>query len=1025
MNFKQLNNSVGWLCFAVAAATYLCTMEPTASLWDCGEFIATSYKLEVGHPPGAPLFMLVSRIFALLAGGNAAHVAVMVNAMSALCSAFTILFLFWSITHIARKLTSKKSPEKSPEKGKPNHLPVLAAGFVGAMAYTFSDTFWFSAVEGEVYAMSSLFTAVVFWAMLKWEGEERSDLQARWIVLIAYLMGLSIGVHLLNLLAIPAIVMIYYFKRYKFSWLGALKALAASAAILLAILYGVIPGVVVMASWVELLFVNTLHAPYNSGALFFLLVVVASVIFGVYYTCKRGKKSANAILVCLAVMLMGYSSYAVVVIRSAANPPIDENSPDNVFNLKSYLNREQYGDRPLLVGPSYATPVVDYAEIFGYIKKNGRYERAPSNLRYTYNERYTMLFPRMYSPSTDHVEEYKKWGDVRGRRTIVRSAGGEQEAQMMPTFAENLRFFFTYQLGHMYLRYFMWNFAGRQNDIQSHGGVLHGRWISGIPFIDNLMLGNQQNLPTFLEQNKARNKYYMLPLALGVVGLLFQLRQSKKSFTIVGLLFFFTGAAIVVYLNQTPLQPRERDYAYAGSFYAFAIWIGLGALCFSRWLAAAGAKRASGSRSARRLLTAIGCLLPLLAPAIMAKENWDDHDRSQRYFTRDFAYCYLASCAPNAILFTGGDNDTFPLWYLQEVEGVRTDVRVVNLSLLGADWYIGQMKMRAYQSSPLPMNLPQRCYEQGVNEEIYVVDKIQTSVPLRQAIDFVASESPQTKLRSGHGQPVSYLPSRQLSLEVNREGDFGVADEHLPLPDSITFSISREVLFKSDLAALDIIAANRWERPVYFSSVGSSSDLGLSEYLQFEGFTYRLIPYKTSTENMLSVGRMEPDTLYRRLLHTYRYGNIDRCNVPVDEHVSRALSMVRFREIFTRTANALSDAGKAQQAAEVLHRCAELMPTCSFPINSSQPEDIFYLTFIEAFYRAGLREEANAMAETFYEETQKNLLYFFGLPRPISRTLDYEREVNLHFLQNLASICKEHQELALSEKYRKEMLNFE
>jgi hypothetical protein len=1021
LNFKQLNNSAGWLCFAVAAATYLCTMEPTASLWDCGEFIATSYKLEVGHPPGAPLFMLAARLFALLAGGNAARVALMVNAMSALCSAFTILFLFWSITHIARKLI----PEKMTEGGRPSHLPVLAAGFAGAMVYTFSDTFWFSAVEGEVYAMSSLFTAAVFWAMLKWEGEERADLQARWIVLIAYLMGLSIGVHLLNLLAIPAIVMIYYFRRYKLSWLGALKALTASAAILLVILYGVIPGVVAAASWVELLFVNTLHAPYNSGALCFLLALVASVIFGVCYTRKRGKKAANAMLVCLAVMLMGYSSYAVLVIRSAANPPIDENSPDNVFNLKSYLNREQYGDRPLLSGPSYATPVTGYAEVFGYIKKNGRYERAPSSLRYTYNERYTMLFPRMYSLQSDHIEEYKKWGNVRGRRAIVRNASGEQEPRMMPTFGENLHFFFTYQLGHMYLRYFMWNFAGRQNDMQSHGGVLHGCWISGIPFVDNLMLGSQQRLPAYLAQSKARNRYYLLPLALGVAGLLFQLRQSKKSFTVVGLLFFFTGAAIVVYLNQTPLQPRERDYAYAGSFYAFAIWVGLGALCFSRWLGAAGAKRVARRQSARRLLTATGCLLPLLAPAVMLRENWDDHNRSQRYFARDFAYCYLASCAPNAILFTSGDNDTFPLWYLQEVEGVRTDVRVVNLSLLGTDWYIDQMKMRAYKSPPLPMSLPQRCYEPGVNEEVYVVDKTSATVPLHQAIDFVASENPQTKFRSSLGQAISYLPSRQLSLEVSREGDFGAADEHEPLPDSITFSISREVIFKSDLMALDIIAANRWERPVYFTSVASSSDLGLSEYLQFEGFTYRLIPYRTSAENVLSVGRMEADTLYHRLLHTYRYGNIDRCSVLVDEHVSRALSMVRFREIFTRTANALSDAGKMQQAAEVLHRCSELMPPCSFPINSAQPEDILYLTFIEAFYRAGLREEANAMAENFYEEAQKNLLYFFGLPKQISRTLDYEKEVNLHFLQNLAAICQEHQEQALSEKYRKEILNFE
>ncbi len=1029
MTFKKWNNLAGWLSFAIAAVVYLCTIEPTASLWDCGEFIATSYKLEVGHPPGAPLFMLISRLFSLLALGNVTLVAAMINAMSALCSAFTILFLFWTITHFTRKIFYNKNENTA------SLIATLGAGFVGAMAYTFSDTFWFSAVEGEVYAMSSLFTAVVFWAMLKWEEEPDDKLKNRWIILIAYLMGLSVGVHLLNLLAIPAIGMIYYFQKYKFTWWGAFKALALSAIILLIILYGIIPGVVVVASWFELWFVNSMGLPYNSGALFFMVLLVVVVAWSIWFTYKKGKKVANTVLLCLAVILVGYSSFAVVVIRSAANPPIDENSPDNVFSLKSYLNREQYGDRPLFKGAHYATPITDYAEGSTYVKKNGRYEQVVNSISYVYDERYTMLLPRMYSTQQSHVEEYQKWGNVHGKKVILRNGRGEQESRMMPTFGENLHYFFTYQLGHMYLRYFMWNFAGRQNDIQGHGGVLHGNWISGITPLDNAMLGPQKNLPTYLAQNKARNKYYMLPLVLGLAGLFFQLKRSKKDFTVVGLLFFLTGIAIVMYLNQTPLQPRERDYAYAGSFYAFCIWVGLGTLAVIQgaraillwrgWpkagggsgtqndfhLRPAGTSASGGQPPLNVAIVVVSiALCTLLVPTVMAVQNWDDHNRSHRYVARDMAYNYLMSCEPNAILFTYGDNDTFPLWYVQEVEGIRTDVRIVNLSLLGTDWYIEQMRVSAYESAAVKMSLPPRCYELGMNEDMYVFDKITEAISLQQGLDFVASTDPQTKVRAGNNVTYSYLPSKRFTLAA--EGK------------NLNLTLTKEHILKSDLAMLDIIANNLGKRPIYFSTLESSDGFGLNDYLQYEGFTYRLITEKTPADNALELGKIEPDTLYDRLMNTYHYGNIDHCNVLMDEHTDRVIRSIRLREMFTRTALSLCEKGEKEKAATLLHRCVEFMPTCNFSLNSSQPDDIFYIRFIEAFYVAGLTEEANAMVENFYDETRKNLLYLFGMPKRISQTLDYEKEVNMHFLQTLSTTCKAHNQAELSDKFFSELKTF-
>jgi hypothetical protein len=709
-SFKRFNNIFGWVAFAIAAIVYLLSMEPTGSFWDCGEFIASGYKLEVGHPPGAPLFMLLVRFFTMFAPSTT-MVPIFANALSALASAFTILFLFWSITHLARKAISNGANDFSLTR----LILILSAGFVGAMAYTFSDTFWFSAVEGEVYATSSLFTALVFWAILKWEDEADRPYANRWLILIAYMMGLSIGIHLLNLLAIPAIVLVYYFRKYEVTRWGLVAALAISGILLITVLYGVIHGFVIFASKFELLFVNGFGLPYSSGVLFYALLVIVLLIAGLRYTYRRGKVLLNTILLGLTVILVGYSSYAAIVIRSSANPPMDQNSPDNMFSLLYYLNREQYGDRPLLYGQTFNAPAIDRKQGKAtYIPKDGKYVVSSRKLSYVYDERFETLFPRMFSSEPQHVNAYKAWTNYTGRPVRVPGQDGNPQTLYVPTFGENLKFFFRYQVGFMYLRYFMWNFAGRQNDLQGHGDVLKGNWISGIPFIDNARLGPQDKLPSVLRSNKARNRYFMLPLLLGLAGLAFHYYRRSKDFWVVTALFVLTGFAIVVYLNQTPYQPRERDYAYAGSFYAFAIWVGLGVLALYELVRKAIDHPVAAAGT--------GVVCTLLVPVVMGVENWDDHDRSNRYISVDFGYNMLIGCKPNSILFTYGDNDTFPLWYNQEVEGVRTDVRVSNLSYLRGDWYIDQMKRKAYESDPLPLKMTHDKYHSGNRDVVLVAD---------------------------------------------------------------------------------------------------------------------------------------------------------------------------------------------------------------------------------------------------------------------------------------------------------------
>ena len=709
--FKFYNRIAGWGAFFIAALTYLLTIEPTASFWDCGEFIATAVKLEVGHPPGAPLWMIIGRVAAILSFGDVEKMAMMVNAAAALASAFTVLFLFWSITHIARKLVNNIYYKGVDEKTivYPLHelIIIMASGMVGSLIYCFCDTAWFSAVEGEVYSMSSLFTAVVFWCILKWEECADEKYANRWIILICYLMGLSIGVHLLNLLVIPAIVFVYYYKKYSTTRIGTIYALGISLLLLVSILYGIIPQTVKISAYFDLWFVNSLGMGYLSGTVFFVILLLVGLCVLIWWSQKNKKVLLNTIALGVTVMFIGYGTFAMTVIRSCANPPINENSPDNGFNLLSYLNREQYGDCPLIYGNYYNASVIDQEQEFTYIPQNGKYVSvAKTNPKYIYDKDHCGFFPRMYSQSQSHISGYKSWANI-----------SDSDPDARPSFADNLAFFFKYQLGHMYFRYFMWNFAGRQNDIQSHGSYLNGNWITGFDFIDNVRLGPQDNLPDRMKNNKARNVYYLLPLLLGLLGIFVGINHDQKYCFVIFLFFVLTGVAIVVYLNQTPYQPRERDYAYAGSFYAFAIWCGLGVAGIYAYL-----RRKIAKAPLMPVAAAVSGIC-LLVPVEMACQNWDDHDRSNRYTCRDFAADYLESCAPNAILFTFGDNDTFPLWYAQEVEGIRTDVRVVNLSLAGTDWYLKQTMEKKYDSDPVSFIIKADQYAVNKRNVALVYDK--------------------------------------------------------------------------------------------------------------------------------------------------------------------------------------------------------------------------------------------------------------------------------------------------------------
>ncbi len=1027
-NFRRLNNLTGWVIFAIAAIVYLLTIEPTTSFWDCGEFIASSYKLEIGHAPGNPVFQIIARFFSMFTGPD--HAAMMINAMSALCSAFTILFLFWSITHLSRRLMERKGDAWSLG----NTIAILGAGAVGALVYTFSDSFWFSAEEAEVYAMSSLFTALVFWAILKWEEQADEPYANRWIVLIAFLMGLSVGVHLLNLLAIPAIVFVYYFKKYKISTKGIIGASLVSMLLIAVTLWGlIIVGTPNLLAYFDLFFVNTLGMPYNSGAVFCMLLIFAALAYGIYYTYKRGKVLWNTVWLSTSVFYIGFSLFAVIIIRSAANTPTNENQPDNPFSLAYYLGREQYGSSPLVSGATFASAPIAGDPVYGYTKKDGKYLKILTSMDYKYDPNVVAFFPRMHSIKEEHKAFYRQYVSKRAKVDPYTN-------EKIPTFRDNLSYFFDMQLNWMYWRYFMWNFAGRQNDIQgATPNAVCGNWESGIPFIDNARLGNQSDQPDYLANNKGKNHYYMLPLLLGIIGLFYQLKKDKRNFTVVTLLFILTGVAIIIYLNSTPLEPRERDYAYVGSFYAFAMWIGLGVLCLYEWLK----KKLPGTVTA----CAVSAVC-LIVPVQMGCENWDDHTRAHRYTAHDVAYNYLMSCDENAILFTNGDNDTFPLWYIQEVEGVRTDVRIVNISLLGTPWYIDQMKYQQYESAPVPFTLNRDYYETGINDFVPIDERITEAQNIKDVMNFFAD--PRAKMRRQNGELLSYFPVRKFIVPVDKEKvlqnkksspagntpNAALVEKIQALGNSIVspkdsnkivdqfileIPKNKTTINKAEMMVLDLLANNNWERPIYFVSMGGDVDLGLRDYLQYEGFVYKLVPVRTGAgSHQLESGNIQADKMYERLKNIYKWGNMDKQGVNIDYNNILTLAIIlNVREMHARTANALLAEGKKEQAIEILDQAIALTPTYNFPYNltafPSGANESAMISLIDLYYRAEQTEKASKLAEDFFNDTQKNLNFFVQLTKE-----DVSRQIQLNFIliQQLASILDHYNNQELGVKVK-------
>ena len=1058
--YKLVNNLVGWLAFVIAAYTYCMTIEPTASFWDCPEFITTGYKLEVGHPPGAPFFMLTANLFSQFTS-DPSQVARMVNTMSALMSAACILFLFWSITHLVKKLICPDDKEMTLGK----LITIMGSGLVGALAYTWSDTFWFSAVEGEVYAYSSLFTAVVFWLILKWESVANEPHSDRWLVLIAYLTGLSIGVHLLNLLCIPAIVLVYYYKKNPDANLkGSLLALTGSMVLVAAVLYGIVPGVVKVGGWFELLFVNSFGMPFNSGLIVYIILLAASIIWGVYesYTEKSRKRmnisfmvtiamlgipfygygwssaligiiilgilgvylfadlnkkyqisarTLNTSLLCIMMIMVGYSSYALIVIRSTANTPMDQNSPEDIFTLGEYLGREQYGTRPLFYGQTYASKpalkevdggcvydVTEGAPVYQRKEKatpdeKDSYEIVRHKTDYKYAQ--NMLFPRMYSDA--HAQAYEDWlGGIKGVQ-VPYDQCGQMVMVKVPTQWDNIKFFFIYQLNYMYWRYFMWNFAGRQNDIQGQGEIEHGNWITGIPFVDKFLVGDQSLLPSDLKNNKGHNVFYCLPLILGLIGLFWQAYKTKRittpngeeieepvgiqQFWIVFFLFFMTGLAIVLYLNQTPMQPRERDYAYAGSFYAFAIWIGMGVAGIAQW---------RQGKLGEKPASVIATVVCLFVPIQMVSQTWDDHDRSNRYVARDFGQNYLSTVQEegNPIIFTNGDNDTFPLWYNQETEGFRTDVRVCNLSYLQTDWYIDQMKRQAYDSPAVPIEWSRLEYVQGHNEGVAVRPEVMESInnfykqnPEEAAKEF--GDNPyelKNILKYWVRSPkegLQLIPTDSIVIKLDKEAvkrsGMMIPDSlHGEIPDYMSISLKgKRMLYKSELMMLEMLANTNWERPLYMAiTVGSDNHLNLGNNFMQEGLAYRITPFNTTRLN----ARIDSEKMYDNLMNKFKFGGINNPDIYIDETVMRMCQT--HRRMFIQLATQLIKEGKKDKALKALDYCSEVIPSTTVPHDYilSSPNEMAddYLTL-------GEKEKGEAILNDLANKSVEYITWYLSL----------------------------------------------
>lgn len=961
--FNMWNRVTAWIVFIIAAFTYLSTIEPTASFWDCGEFIASSYKLEVGHPPGNPVFQLIARFFTIFTGPE--HAAVAVNAMSALCSALTIFFLYLTIVFFAKRLVR---PSADGRYGTAAALAIFGSGAVGALIYCFSDTFWFSAVEGEVYAMSSLFTAIVLWAMTKWYEQEDRRFANRWIVFIAFIIGLSIGVHLLNLLTIPALVFLYYYKMKEdgsYSFKQFIGIFALSAALVALILYGIIPLLPKAAAYFDLAFVNWFGLPYNSGAVFFMALVFVLCFWGLFRSLKRNKVFLNTALLCLTSIIIGFSIFSIVIIRSSVKTPTNEYQPDNPFTLVRYLAREQYGSAPLLYGQYYGAPY-DIKTPKYWAPMDGKYVRSSAPIEPEYAPEGKMLFPRMWSnTSNSYIQFYQSYTEGKGTRV----RGTEYKK---PTFGANMRYFFDYQFNWMYCRYFMWNFVGRQNDIHSPapGDIFHGNWESGIGFIDNMRLGDQTDAPDSLKHNKGKNHYFFLPLLLGLIGLFFQWNRDRRGCWIVFLTFFMTGIAILIFLNQTPYQVRERDYAYAGSFYAFSIWTGFAVAALYEQAARV---IKGGNKTAAAAAVSLLCLG---VPALMAEENWDDHDRSNRYTAPELARNYLNSVGHDGILITHGDNDTFPLWYVQEVEGVRTDVRIVNTSLLGTDWHIDQMKYACNESSPLPLTVPQSQYLYGTNEYVFIVDDNGGPMPIKQVMDTFKDTRYRIELNSG--RKADFICSRKITVPVNKENviKYGILDESFKdrILDEIVLEIpeSTEALTKPELFMLDLLSNYEWDRPINMLSLGGDLNIGLDKYLMYNGFSSKLVPIENSVGE-INVGIVDTEELYRNMTETFKWDAFARTDYFADyQNCYTFLGVLSQRNIFVSSAFAFMKAGRNDRAIEMLDKCRatineEMYPLDCIPLKLSG-NDYFVYQMVSLYYLLGEPEKAKDLAVKFCDE---------------------------------------------------------
>ena len=973
-NFNKINNFSGWIAFIISLIVYSITVEDTASFWDCGEFIAVSSKLEVPHPPGAPFYLLLGRFFSLFALGNNENIALAVNFLSVVASSFTILFLFWSITHLSKKII--------PPKNNKNIILIILAGFTGSMVFTFSDSFWFSAVEAEVYAISSFFTAFVFWAILKWETIKSESDQNKWIILIAYMMGLSIGVHLLNLVTIPALALIIYFRKSeKISTLGIVSSLLISSFIIILIIEGIIPGLPSFASFIERFFVNSIGLPFGSGIILFIILFISTLIYLIRYSELKEKVILNTSLLSLTFILIGYSSYSLVLIRSSYNPPIDENNPENILNFISYLKREQYGYRPLFKGQYFDANVTNQVENgITYKKGKERYEIKEKKFKYVYDPKRTTIFPRMYSNQPNHIQRYREITNLNKNQN--------------PTFSDNIEFFFKYQIGHMYLRYFLWNFSGRESDIQD------AQWLG----IANAF----ETVPYQIEKNKARNNYLMLPLIFGILGMFFQYSKDKKNFSVVTLLFILTGIALVFYLNSPPTEPRERDYIYAGSYYAFSIWIGFGSLFLYAMFLKIFKKE--------NLAIGLSILFSLSPPTIMAYENWDDHNRSKRYLTVDSAKNLLASCAPNSILFTGGDNDTFPLWYVQEVEEFRTDVRVIVLSYFNTDWYIDQMMSKKNKSEAIKFNLNLDNYIQGgLNDYLPYVNnpKIKdAAINLSAYLNLVKNNNKAIQVPTSSSN-YNVIPSKSLYLNVDKNKNIeGLPNQFLQYKtDKLILSLkkNKKGIEKKDLAFLDLLEANKWERPIYFNNTSLNGiSFDLKRNVIQEGFTYRLLPILNSNSGSL----INSDLMYYNIMKNSYWRELDNENAYFSED-HRGFIM-NYRATFNTLIRNLIDNGEYEKALEVINKSLELIPDKSIMYDHFSVQLVEFLLKLDQIGDIKTEELANEIAEITSKRADEILNYYFD--NKINNK--YEIQRNLVSLNTLARAYNNHPNKELSEKYR-------